>query len=128
MTANRENGPTSDAPDPEILTDDELTERVKELPKEVGVLLLTFGIAALILPGPIGTPAVLAGGLVLWPGAFGRVAGWVRKRNPAFYRAGMSQIERFVDDLERRYPSQGPTRSAGHSDRTIGPVEPDRAP
>ena len=33
-------------------------------------MLVTAGIVGLILPGP-GTPALIAGGLALWPKAFG---------------------------------------------------------
>ena len=45
---------------------------IKDLPKEVGVMLITAGIVGFILPGP-GAPAIIAGGLVLWPEAFGKV-------------------------------------------------------
>src|SRR5206468_1701218 len=41
----------------------ELT-RIKDLPKEVGVMLMTVGALGFILPGVVGTPAVIAGGLV----------------------------------------------------------------
>ena len=41
--------------------------RIRRLPPEVGVVLLTVGIAGVILPGPVGTPVLLAGGLVLMP-------------------------------------------------------------
>ena len=46
---------------------------VQGLPKELGVLLVVSGIGGLILPGPIGTPFLLLGGLILWPSGFGRV-------------------------------------------------------
>jgi hypothetical protein len=76
-----------------------------DLPKEIGVLLLTLGVFGLILPGPIGTPALVAGGMVLWPGTFGRVSRWMEARYPKFTRAGNRQIFRFIADLERRYPT-----------------------
>jgi hypothetical protein len=82
--------------------------RFKELPKEVGVMLITAGIVGLILPGP-GTPAIIAGGLALWPNAFGKLDSWLGRRYPEIHRLGMRQIGRFLDDLEKRYPysSQG---------------------
>jgi hypothetical protein len=79
--------------------------RVEDLPKEVGVLLLAFGVLGLLLPGPIGTPALLAGGVVIWPGTFGRLSRWVERRYPRFHQSSNRQIGRFLVDLERRYPS-----------------------
>ena len=84
---------------------DESAVKLEALPKEVGVLLLALGTLGLILPGPLGTPALVAGGVVLWPGAFGRVSHWMDRRFPRFSRAGNRQIGRFIVDLERRYPT-----------------------
>jgi hypothetical protein len=52
----------------------------------------------------MGAPALVAGGLVLWPGTFGPVDEWLRRQNPGLYHRGMKQLGRFLDDLERRYP------------------------
>ena len=60
------------------LTQDQLAieqsdlKRLKELPKEIGVMLIAAGVVGLILPGP-GTPALIAGGVALWPGG---LASW----------------------------------------------------
>jgi hypothetical protein len=78
-------------------------EKFKELPKEVGVMLVTAGIVGLILPGP-GTPALIAGGLVLWPKAFGKLESWLERHHPVVHRQSMQQIDRFLSDLEKRYP------------------------
>jgi hypothetical protein len=78
--------------------------KIKDLPKEVGVMLLTAGIVGFVLPGP-GTPAIIAGGLVLWPEAFGKLESWLERSHPQVHRQGMRQINRFLDDLEKRYPS-----------------------
>jgi hypothetical protein len=83
---------------------DPLNPSFENLPKEFGVLLLTLGVLGLILPGPLGTPALVAGGVVLWPGTFGRVSRWMEARYPRFTRAGNRQIARFVSDMDRRYP------------------------
>jgi hypothetical protein len=79
-------------------------ERIRALPKEVGFLLIIVGIGGLLLPGPVGTPFVIVGGVVLWPKAFGRVESMLERRFPRVHRSGMRQIARFVHDLEARYP------------------------
>jgi hypothetical protein len=76
---------------------------IKNLPKEVGVMLITAGIVGFILPGP-GTPAIIAGGLVLWPQAFGKLESWLERSHPKVHRKGMQQINRFLNDLQKRYP------------------------
>ena len=81
---------------------------VQPPPKELGVMLVTAGVIGVVLPGP-GAPALLAGGLILWPEGFGRVEGWLRQRFPQSHRQGRRHLERFLSDLERRYP--GSTRS-----------------
>jgi hypothetical protein len=73
------------------------------LPKEMGVVLISAGVIGFLLPGP-GAPALIAGGLVLWPGRFGKVEGWFRSRYPDLHRAGIGHVGRFLSDLERRYP------------------------
>lgn len=77
---------------------------VEGLPKELGVLLVVSGIGGLLLPGPVGTPFLLMGGVILWPAGFRRVDRYVEKRFPRLHREGMTQMARFVRDLERRYP------------------------
>lgn len=78
------------------------------LPKELGVMLVSAGVIGFVLPGP-GAPALVAGGLILWPERFGKVERWFQKRFPQAHRQGMGHIHRFLSDLERRYPgSTGP--------------------
>ena len=89
---------------PALRADDPPAGAIEDLPKEFGFLLLTLGVLGLLLPGPIGTPALLAGGVVLWPGTFGRISRWMERRYPRFTHTGNRQILRFVSDLERRYP------------------------
>jgi hypothetical protein len=86
---------------------EEQLNKIKQVPKEVGVMLITAGIVGFILPGP-GTPAIIAGGLALWPGAFGKLESWLQRRNPGLHRKGVQQINRFLDDLEKRYPNSTP--------------------
>jgi hypothetical protein len=77
-------------------------KRLKELPKEIGVMLIAAGVVGLILPGP-GTPALIAGGVALWPGAFSKLELWLEQRHPDVHQKSMNQIGRFLDDLEKRY-------------------------
>lgn len=93
---------TQNQPNPESAD----LNKIKDLPKELGVMLVTAGIVGFILPGP-GTPAIIAGGLVLWPEAFGKLESWLERSHPMVHRKGMQQINRFLSDLEKRYPSSG---------------------
>ena len=72
-------------------------------------MLVSVGALGFVLPAVAGTPAIVAGGLVLWPRTFGRLERWLERRYPSTYRQGMRQIGRYLDDLERRFPDS--TRS-----------------
>jgi hypothetical protein len=78
--------------------------KLSDLPKELGVLLASVGVLGVVLPGIAGAPALIAGGLVLWPKTFGKVENWFRGRYPETHRASMRQVGRYLDDLGRRYP------------------------
>ncbi len=56
---------------------EETRDRLRRLPPEVGAVLLSVGVAGLILPGPFGTPFLLAGGVDPGPAIFlpGRAVG-----------------------------------------------------
>jgi hypothetical protein len=41
---------------------EETRARIRRLPPEVGAVLITVGVAGVILPGPVGMPLLLAGG------------------------------------------------------------------
>jgi hypothetical protein len=82
--------------------------RLPDLPPEIGILLTLVGTAGVVLPGMIGTPFLVAGGIALWPSGFRRVERWLMKVSPKVYETGVQQIEQFLSDLERRYP--GSTR------------------
>lgn len=78
--------------------------RFPKLPPEIGVLLIVIGTAGLLLPGPVGSPFLVAGGVALWPAGFRKVERWFMKVAPGMYQKGVPQMERFLADLERRYP------------------------
>jgi hypothetical protein len=107
---NRDNTPSSaDSPAEEGAAPvdrdtDDMRDRIRRLPPEVGVVLITVGVAGVVLPGPVGMPLLLAGGLALAPSVFGRFERWVEKRFPTLHWHGMKNVNRFIDDFERRYP------------------------
>jgi hypothetical protein len=78
--------------------------RLHKLPPEIGVLLIVIGAAGIMLPGPVGSPFLLAGGIALWPAGFRKVEHWFMRTAPGMYDKGIRQIEQFLADLERRYP------------------------
>ena len=82
----------------------DVVSRVRAMPTEVGALLIVSGIGGIILPGPVGTPFLILGCLVLWPKAFHAVGTCFEKRFPTMHHHGVTQINRYLDDLEKRYP------------------------
>jgi hypothetical protein len=92
--------------------------RLQKLPPEIGVLLIVVGTAGILLPGPVGSPFLVAGGIALWPSGFRRVERWFMKVAPRMYQTGIQQIEQFLSDLERRYP--GSVRSTSAPRRSNG--------
>ncbi len=104
-SANQDCTTTVDPSDDlDAAADESAVRRIKDLPREFGVMLVSIGALGVVLPGMMGAPALIAGGLVLWPGTFGGLEEWLRRRNPGLYHKGMQQLGRFLDDLERRYP------------------------
>jgi hypothetical protein len=81
-------------------------QRIRRLPPEVGAVFLAVGVVGVILPGPIGAPFLLAGGLVLMPGVFGKFERWAKKRMPTIHDVGMRNVDRFIDSFEKRFPPE----------------------
>jgi hypothetical protein len=79
---------------------------LRNVPPEIGILLIVVGTAGVLLPGPVGSPFLLAGGIVLWPRGFRGLERWLTKVAPRLYPAGIRQIERYLRDMERRYPNE----------------------
>jgi hypothetical protein len=83
------------------------SSRIERVPRQVGFLLLAAGMVTGMLPpppGPFDMSLMLAGGVALWPRGLRAVNDWTGKRFPQAHQAGMSFLERFLDDLERGYP------------------------
>ena len=86
---------------------------VQSLPKELGVLLVVGGIGGLLLPGPVGSPFLIVGGVILWPSAFRRVDQCFEKRFPAPSSPGYDADLPLRTRSRRRYPWRRPARDGG---------------
>ena len=85
--------------------DESTVQRIERLPKDIGWLLITAGIMGVILPGVLGMPFLVLGGLVLTPGTNKRAERWLSGHSPKLFKGSARQINRFLDDLEKRYPT-----------------------
>lgn len=85
-------------------SEESLEARVKRMPKDVGVMLLSVGLAGVVLPGVLGLPFVLAGGVILMPKTTQKVRRSLGMKNEEENDFATRQITRFLDDFERRYP------------------------
>ncbi|MEI6540952.1 MAG: hypothetical protein WCO86_15730 [Planctomycetota bacterium] len=79
-------------------------EMLEHFPKEIAALLMMAGVAGLIMPGPIGAPLLIAGGVIIWPKTFRPIGLWFSRKFPNAHREGVIQIKEFVRDLNKRYP------------------------
>jgi hypothetical protein len=77
---------------------------VEQLPRGAGWLLITAGVVGLVVPAVPGAPFLLAGAILLTPGGSRLLVRWVGRNPPKFVRSAMRPINRFLVDLERRYP------------------------
>lgn len=77
---------------------------IDTMPPEVATLLILIGIAGIPLPGP-GIPFILAGGMSLWPKTFGPMDVKFRRAYPNSHRKVRQVLNRFEQDLHRRYPA-----------------------
>jgi hypothetical protein len=102
--------PPARGDDPEVIS-----YRLEDLPRELGVLLMSVGVLGIVLPGLAGAPAFIAGGLVLWPKSFGGIEDWFHGRFPEAHRSSMKQVGRFLGDLHRRFPETRTSRETGRS-------------
>ena len=84
--------------------DEKVVDRVEHLNRGAGWALITAGIVGMVVPGVLGTPFLIMGALVLWPGSRKKVEHWRQGHSPKLFHGAMKQINRFLDDLEKRYP------------------------
>jgi uncharacterized membrane protein YbaN (DUF454 family) len=86
--------------------DPETAKRFRTLPKDVGWLLFTAGFMGILVPGVIGTPFLILGSLMIWPWSQKKAEHWLAGGSPRLFKGSMRQVNRFLDDLERRYPGR----------------------
>jgi hypothetical protein len=84
--------------------DQDTIKRIERLPRDVGWLLVTAGLVGMAVPGVLGLPFLILGGLVLMPVTSRRAEHWLSGHSPKMFKGGVKQINRFLDDLESRYP------------------------
>jgi hypothetical protein len=86
--------------------DKDTVKRIERLPRDVGWLLITAGLVGVIVPGVLGVPFLVLGGLVVMPLTSRRAERWLGGHTPKMFKGSVRQINRFLDDLDRRYPSR----------------------
>ena len=79
-------------------------EMLEHFPPEIATLLIMAGVAGVLLPGPVGAPLLIAGGVILWPKTFRPVERWFSRKFPAMHREGVIQLKEFIRDLSSRFP------------------------
>lgn len=94
------------AASPPDARDASILARLTRLPAAVGLVMMAAGVVVLPFPGPFGTPLIVFGGLVVAPKTFGKLNDYGKKRFPKVRRHALEMIERFLNDMEKRYPSQ----------------------
>lgn len=87
-----------------LSVDHETAERIQKLPHDIGWLLVTAGVVGVVMPGVLGVPFLVLGGLILMPGTNRRAERWLTGHSPKVFKGSVRQVNRFLDDLERRYP------------------------
>lgn len=90
-----------------LAVDHETAQRIQTLPRDIGWLLVTAGVVGFVMPGVIGVPFLVLGGLMLTPATNRHAERWLSGHSPKIFKGSMRQINRFLDDLERRYPTKG---------------------
>ncbi|MGY6215685.1 hypothetical protein ACW73L_11045 [Methylolobus aquaticus] len=87
-----------------LSVDHQTAERLQKLPRDVGWLLMTAGVVGVVMPGVLGVPFLLIGGLIVSPATNKHAERWLSGHAPGVFKGSIRQINRFLDDLERRYP------------------------
>jgi hypothetical protein len=83
---------------------DAYLDTIAGLPRDVGWFLLVAGLLSeLGVPGV--PPFWVFGVLVLWPRAGAPLATGLQRRAPRLFAGCLRTLDRYVQDLERRYPS-----------------------
>lgn len=85
------------------LTPDDV-KRLESLPRDVGWMLLGGGLMTELIMGL--PPFWVLGIAIVYPRIGMPIAGLMRRRTPSLLTATLDFADRYVGDLERRYPSR----------------------
>lgn len=85
------------------LTEEDVN-RLESLPKDVGWMLLGGGLMSELMMGL--PPFWVLGIIIVYPRVGMPIAGLMRRRTPRLLSATLDFAERYVVDLERRYPGR----------------------
>lgn len=85
---------------------EETIELLEHFPPEIASLLIMAGAAGVLLPGPVGLPLLIAGGVILWPKTFRPIELWFSRKCPVMHREGVVQLKEFIADLNHRFPEK----------------------
>lgn len=116
--------------------------RIEDLPKEVGVMLVSVGVLGFVLPAVAGTPAIVAGGLVSGRARSGNSSGGSNAATPGCIMRGCGRSAATSTTLrcasptqpddnppdrrrDRRNPAAGPRRDALPGAGERGPLAKD---
>jgi hypothetical protein len=86
----------------EPLSRKDALSRIEKLPRDVGWMLLTGGLMSEVVMGL--PPFWVLGILILYPQIGGSLAGFLERKAPGVLSASLDFVDRYLDDLERRYP------------------------
>ena len=96
--------PTDETGSTEETSGEKTIEMLGHFPPEIATLLVIAGVAGVLLPGPVGAPLLIAGGVMMWPKTFRPIELWFSRKFPAMHREGVIQLKEFIRDLNQRYP------------------------
>jgi hypothetical protein len=94
----------SDVAARETAEDDQAIQRITNVPRDVGWMMIYVGVLGVILPGLPGAPFLIAGTAVLTPGGPQLLTRWAKRKPKGVVHTSLKHISRWLDDLERRYP------------------------
>ena len=104
--ATQDQSQTQATSEGEDQSNQEAKELLENFPPEIATLLIVAGVAGMVLPGPVGTPLLLAGGVVMWPRTFRPIERWFNRKFPKAHREGVIQLKDFLRDLNARFPGK----------------------
>lgn len=76
--------------------------RIEKLPRDVGWMLLAGGLMSEVVMGL--PPFWVIGILILYPQIAAPLTGFLDRKAPGALSRSLDFVDRYLDDLERRYP------------------------